>query len=113
MITRTDEGGLCAPLSNICEMVETIPKETNARILQTCSFEHNSTRITEETLTMLQGYMEILVREAVLRSLANKEQAKQQDEGLFRSSNIKNENSEVELTHEDLENIAGLLLLDM
>lgn len=74
-----------------------MPKETIARILQLNSFEHESTTITEETLTMLQKYLELFVREAVQRSVANKESA----------------GEEVRLTHEDLENITGMLLLDM
>ncbi|AQZ18446.1 MHF2 (YDL160C-A) [Zygosaccharomyces parabailii] len=75
----------------------TVPKETIARILQLHSFEHVSTTITEETLAMLQKYLELFIREAVQRSVANKEVS----------------GDEVQLTHEDLENITGMLLLDM
>lgn len=96
------------------DMVDKIPVETIARILQISSFQHYSTKITAETLMMLQDYMEILVREAVLRSIANKEEAEQ--EGLNRNmqhARLKHENEGMLLTHRDLERIAGLLLLDM
>ncbi|GAV55175.1 hypothetical protein ZYGR_0AS04990 [Zygosaccharomyces rouxii] len=77
-----------------------VPKETIVRILKLQAFEHESTIITEETVTMLQKYLEVFVREAVQRSVANKDS---HGEG----------NGEVQLNHEDLEKITGMLLLDM
>lgn len=88
-------------------MVDKIPKETIARTFQVGAFENESTTITDETVGMMQKYMEVFVREAVLRSSANKEQIKVEHSGTQRNSN------EIVLTHEDLENITGLLLLDM
>ncbi|CCE91095.1 Mhf2p TDEL_0C02060 [Torulaspora delbrueckii] len=88
-------------------MVDKIPKETIARTFQVGAFENESTNITDETVGMMQKYMEVFVREAVLRSSANKEQIKVEHSGAQRNSN------EIVLTHEDLENITGLLLLDM
>lgn len=90
-----------------------IPKETIARTLQIESFENESTRITEETVAMLQKYMEIFVREAVLRSATNKEQVKKMSSKDELPPNVHDDNNEILLTHEDLENITGLLLLDM
>ncbi|SCV99795.1 LAFE_0B02674g1_1 [Lachancea fermentati] len=82
-----------------------LPKDTIARIFQTCSFQHDSTRITENTLSLMDKYMELFIREAVLRSIENKEQVKQEDDNQIDDSIV--------LTHKDLEKISGLLLLDM
>ncbi|EDO17067.1 hypothetical protein Kpol_530p37 [Vanderwaltozyma polyspora DSM 70294] len=81
-----------------------IPKETIARLLETSSFEHSSTRITEDVVEGLQKYMELFVREAIMRSIETK--AKLEEENSFTGVRV-------ELTHTDLEEIAGLLLLDM
>lgn len=80
-----------------------VPKETIVRILKLQAFEHESTAITEETVTMLQRYLEVFVREAVQRSVANKDLQGNQGIG----------NGEIQLNHEDLEKITGMLLLDM
>lgn len=93
--------------------MNTVPKETIARIIQLDAFEQDSTQITEETLTMLQGYVEILVREAVLRSVANKEELKTEAVDVEGGNDNHTKNNETILTHEDLEKIIGLLLLDM
>lgn len=82
-----------------------IPKNTLARILHMNSFESESTKITEETVESLQKYMELFVREAVLRSIENKERV-QNEQNSFTGARM-------DLTHHDLEEIAGLLLLDM
>lgn len=83
---------------------QSLPKDTIARIFQTCSFTQDSTRITEDTIALTNKYIELFVREAVLRSLENKEKVKPETESL--------DNGTV-LSHEDLEEISGLLLLDM
>lgn len=93
--------------------MNTVPKETIARLLQLDAFEQDSTQITEETLTMLQGYVEILVREAVLRSVANKEEVKTEGIDVEDGNGDYSKSDETILTHEDLEKIIGLLLLDM
>lgn len=81
-----------------------VPKETIVRILKLQAFENDSTTVTEETVTMLQRYLEVFVREAVQRSVANKD-SQYDHEG--------NMNNEIQLNHEDLEKITGMLLLDM
>lgn len=83
---------------------QSLPKDTIARIFQNCSFTQDSTRITEDTVALTNKYIELFVREAVLRSLENKEKVKPETESL--------DNGTV-LSHEDLEEISGLLLLDM
>lgn len=80
-----------------------VPKETIVRILKLQAFENESTSITEETVTMLQKYLDVFIREAVQRSIANKES----------QGNRGNGEGEIELNHEDLEMITGMLLLDM
>lgn len=90
-------------------MSHAIPQDTIALILEVGAFEHGTTKITEETVGMLQKYMEIFVREAVLRSQVNKEQVKKEQDAVSGNREAK----EVTLTHEDLENVTGLLLLDM
>lgn len=90
-------------------MANSIPKETIALALEVEAFEQDSTKITEETVSMLQKYMEVFVREAVMRSSVNKEQVKREQGALQAQEPA----SGVTLTHEDLENITGLLLLDM
>lgn len=106
--------------------IPNIPKSSIGRILQTSSFTSKDTRITEETVTKLQKYLELFVREAVLRSLDNKEEkikntSNNNEEAQIRVKNepgmdqsindaIKNQ---IELTPDDLEAITGLLLLDM
>ncbi|SCU89194.1 LADA_0E14158g1_1 [Lachancea dasiensis] len=86
-------------------MTGAVPKDTIARIFQLCSFSDEGTRITESTLALIDEYLEIFVREAVLRSIENKERLK--DENRDQLGN------QLVLTHKDLENISGLLLLDM
>ena len=82
-----------------------VPKDTIARVFQTCSFNNDSTRITESTLTVIEEYLEVFVREAVLRSVENKERVKEEDSNRL--------NNDLVLTHKDLESVSGLLLLDM
>lgn len=94
-------------------MPDRIPKETIARTFQVGAFENESTNITDDTVSMVQKYMEVFVREAVLRSSANKEQLKLENAGAQPVSGAQRNASEVVLTHEDLENVTGLLLLDM
>ncbi|CEP62575.1 Mhf2p LALA0_S05e08680g [Lachancea lanzarotensis] len=86
-------------------MKSMVPKDTIARVFQTCSFNHDSTRITESTLTVIEEYLEVFVREAVLRSVENKDRVKEEDSNRL--------NNELVLTHKDLESVSGLLLLDM
>ncbi|SCU81412.1 LAME_0B06964g1_1 [Lachancea meyersii CBS 8951] len=86
-------------------MNHAVPKDTIARIFQTCSFSNESTRITESSLTLIDEYLTIFVREAVLRSIENKERVK--EEGRDQLSD------DLVLTHKDLESVSGLLLLDM
>lgn len=86
-------------------MPDSVPKDTIARIFQTCSFQNDSTRITETTLTLVDEYLEIFVREAILRSIENKDQVKDEHQDQL--------GSQVVLTHKDLERVSGLLLLDM
>ncbi|QLQ79165.1 hypothetical protein HG537_0B05130 [Torulaspora globosa] len=90
-------------------MSHAIPRETIGLLLEIGAFEHGTTKITEETVGMLQKYMEIFVREAVLRSQVNKEQVKKEQDVVYGKRDAK----EIILTHEDLENVTGLLLLDM
>lgn len=90
-------------------MSHRVPKETIALTLEVGAFEHESTKITEETVDMLQKYMEVFVREAVMRSHANKEQIKKEQD----ATHGRQAANELTLTHEDLENVTGLLLLDM
>ncbi|SCU99327.1 LAFA_0G23354g1_1 [Lachancea sp. 'fantastica'] len=82
-----------------------VPKDTIARVFQTCSFSQDSTRITESTLTVIEEYLEVFVREAVLRSIENKERLGEQESNRL--------NNDLVLTHKDLESVSGLLLLDM
>ncbi|SCU92571.1 LANO_0E01376g1_1 [Lachancea nothofagi CBS 11611] len=86
-------------------MTNTVPKDTIARIFQACSFTNESTRITESTLMLVDEYLEVFVREAVLRSVENKERIKDEHRDQLGDQLI--------LTHKDLENVSGLLLLDM
>ncbi|CDO93281.1 unnamed protein product [Kluyveromyces dobzhanskii CBS 2104] len=69
---------------------------TIARILQTEGFQDNNTRITEECMKLLEPYVELFVREGVLRSVENKSDS--------------SPDSSVDFT--DLEAVAGLLLMD-
>ncbi|CCE63772.1 hypothetical protein TPHA_0F02910 [Tetrapisispora phaffii CBS 4417] len=98
-----------------------IPKDTIARILQLESFGEE-TRISAESVGILQKYMELFVREAVLRSIENREQKQSNIEALKKAPAKANPDqlqtfqhsfNGIELTHEDLEEISGLLLLDM
>ncbi|SCU93615.1 LAMI_0E14994g1_1 [Lachancea mirantina] len=83
-----------------------VPQDTIARVLETCSFESEDTRITESTVNLVDKYLEMFVREAVLRSLENKEQeVKQEENNPLREATV--------LTHKDLERVLGVLLLDM
>ncbi|CAR30079.1 Mhf2p [Lachancea thermotolerans CBS 6340] len=86
-------------------MPNSIPSDTIARIFQTCSFKDDSTRITESTLSLVDAYLEVFVREALLRSIENKEQVKSEHQDQL--------GDQVVLTHKDLERVSGLLLLDM
>ncbi|CCH61108.1 hypothetical protein TBLA_0E00470 [Henningerozyma blattae CBS 6284] len=109
---------------NTTETDVKLPENTIARILQTSSFVDENTRITKNTVTKLQKYMELFIREAALRSLENKEEqisneksAVKNEPGLedtkiFNDNNKLNDN-DIELSHEALEAITGLLLLDM
>lgn len=76
-----------------------IPKETIAQILQLEAFENADTKMTEETLSMIQRYMELFIREAMCRSLDNKEKELGQ--------------TDIVIDEKDLERVVGLLLLDM
>lgn len=71
-------------------------KTTLTRILQTEIYKGNDTRITEECMDLLEPYVELFVREGVLRSLENAEQ----------------DGVEKTLDYTDIESIAGLLLMD-
>lgn len=73
-----------------------IPIETIERTIKQ-SFSDKSTEITPETLLGIQRYFEVFVEEAVLRCQENNE--------------IKD--GRIELTHTQLEEIIGLLLMDM
>lgn len=56
---------------------------------------------------MVQAYMERFIREAVMRSSTNKSEVKLEHAGTDKNG------TEIILSHEDLEKITGLLLLDM
>lgn len=77
-------------------MSNTSFKTTLARILQTDSFSDPETRITEECVDLLEPYIELFVRECVLRSFETRED----------NVDVKN------LDYTDIERIAGLLLMD-
>ncbi|AET39557.1 Mhf2p Ecym_4520 [Eremothecium cymbalariae DBVPG len=82
-----------------------VPSDTIARIFQLCSFTQDSTRITEDTITLTEKYIKLFVREAVLRSLENKDKVKKEDgKGSLIEGPV--------LHHTDLEEISGILLLD-
>ncbi|AMD22041.1 HGL299Wp [Eremothecium sinecaudum] len=78
-----------------------IPGDTIARVFETCSFTQDDTRITEDTVMLVEKYMRLFIREAALRSLENKEVL----------NDVKAENPV--LQHGDLERISGVLLLDL
>ncbi|CAH01798.1 Mhf2p [Kluyveromyces lactis] len=69
---------------------------TIARILQTEGFQDSNTRITEECMQLLEPYIELFVREGVLRSLENKADML----------------ADKTVDFVDLEAVAGLLLMD-
>ncbi|AGO13490.1 AaceriACL158Wp [[Ashbya] aceris (nom. inval.)] len=82
-----------------------IPTDTIARLFQTCSFTQDSTKITEDAITLVERYMKLFIREAVLRSLENKEKVKQEKRAdSFAEGPV--------LQHTDLEEISGVLILD-
>lgn len=69
---------------------------TIARILQTEGFQDKNTKITEECMKLLEPYVELLIREGVLRALENKDES----------------SPENVLEYTDLDSVAGLLLMD-
>ncbi|AAS51070.1 ACL158Wp [Eremothecium gossypii ATCC 10895] len=82
-----------------------IPTDTIARLFHTCSFTQDSTKITEDAVTLVERYMKLFIREAVLRSLENKEKVKQETRAdSFAEGPV--------LQHTDLEEISGVLILD-
>lgn len=87
-------------------MTQLIPTDTIARIFQVCSFTQDTTLITEDTVKITQKYIDLFIREAVLRSMENKEQIKKEEHESSFTDNVI-------LTHTDLEDISGLLLLDL
>lgn len=86
-----------------------LPEDTIARLLHEVAFEDKeNTRITKDVVSMLQRYIDVFAKEAVVRSLeAFEERIEMQD------SAHNNNNHNQQVTHEDLECVAGLLLLDM
>lgn len=83
-----------------------LPEDTIARLMHEVAFEDKeNTRIGTEVVSMIQQYIDVFAREAVVRSLEAYEERVEMQE------NTTNKNEEV--NHEDLECVAGLLLLDM
>ncbi|OXB44098.1 hypothetical protein B1J92_I03432g [Nakaseomyces glabratus] len=80
-----------------------VPQDTIARVLQVAAFKDKKTRIESDVVDALQRYIDVFAREAVLRSIEHHDASQ---EGL-------EQEQDKEITHTDLENIAGLLLLDM
>ncbi|KAL3232877.1 hypothetical protein RNJ44_04793 [Nakaseomyces bracarensis] len=81
-----------------------IPGDTIARLMHEIAFEDKEhTRMSEEVVSKIQQYIDVFAKEAVVRSLeAYEERVEMQDLS-----------QKEEVTHEDLECVAGLLLLDM
>lgn len=80
-----------------------MPQETIARILYDVAFEDSMTRVEAPVIEALTNYVEIFVQEAAWRS---KECARIR-------SGASSEDNEITVTHKDLEQVAGMLLLDM
>ncbi|AJV11573.1 BMC_2a_G0007560.mRNA.1.CDS.1 [Saccharomyces cerevisiae] len=63
----------------------------------------NDMKIADEVVPMIQKYLDIFIDEAVLRSLQSHKDI----------NGERGDKSPLELSHQDLERIAGLLLMDM
>ncbi|CCD22353.1 Mhf2p NDAI_0A01950 [Naumovozyma dairenensis CBS 421] len=89
----------------------TILLETIEKILRSESFQNKDTTITKETILMIQRYMDLFIKEAVIRSYENK--VATQVEDFDDEEDADEEDKTIELTHLDLERIVGLLLMEL
>lgn len=89
-----------------------IPITTLSRLFQTAVFEHDDTRITQQTLELSSEYLKMFIREAILRANEVRETPKDaigEDNG---AAALQNQLISDVLDTQHLEEIAGLLVLD-
>ncbi|KAH3681775.1 hypothetical protein WICPIJ_007213 [Wickerhamomyces pijperi] len=98
-----------------------IPITTISRIFQTVTFQNEETRITKQTLQLSSKYLELFVKEAILRSdEARLQREIDQKQGTVNKGEIPGLNDQLDedsnavgcLTVKDLEEISGLLVMD-
>lgn len=89
-----------------------IPITTLSRLFQAAVFEHDDTRITQQTLELSSEYLKMFIRESILRAneaRENPKDAENKDEG---ANVLQNQLISDVLDTQHLEEIAGLLVLD-
>lgn len=87
-----------------------IPITTLSRLFQTAVFEHDDTRITQQTLELSSEYLKMFIREAILR--ANEVRENPKDATEENGAALQNQLISDVLDTQHLEEIAGLLVLD-
>ncbi|CEP23340.1 unnamed protein product [Cyberlindnera jadinii] len=86
----------------------TIPLNTLSRLFHVAVFEHDDTRITQQTLEMSAEYLRMFIREAVLR--ANETRISRAQGG--EDSAVTEQPVSDVLDTRDLDDIAGMMVLD-
>ncbi len=89
-----------------------IPITTLSRLFQTAVFEHDDTRITQQTLELSSEYLKMFIREAILRANEVRENPKDIEEKETDGAALQNQLISDVLDTQHLEEIAGLLVLD-
>ncbi|CCH44204.1 hypothetical protein BN7_3763 [Wickerhamomyces ciferrii] len=88
-----------------------IPITTLSRLFQTAVFEHEDSKITQQTLELSSEYLKMFIREAILRANDVRENPKDAiNKG--DSDALQNQLIGDVLDAQHLEEIAGLLVLD-